>query len=198
MLVRPGGIPSDGGWAFELKYDGFRAIVSTENGLHVGSRRGWNMTERVSELRELPPGLVLDGELVAFNEQGAPHWPLIVERVLHGNTTIPVTFIVFDLLRVDGHDVRCNPWSQRRTLLEGIWSERRCAQLADVFDDGDVLFDSVVSHGLEGIVAKRKAGIYRSGHRGWTKIKNPSYWRRESEIDLMQRQRERNRVPVRT
>ena len=79
------------------------------------------MSDRVPELRELPPGLVLDGELVAFNEHGAPHWPLVVERVLHGNTAIPVTFVAFDLLRVDGHDVTCNPWSQRRTLLEGIW-----------------------------------------------------------------------------
>ena len=45
MLLRPGGIPSGDGWAFELKYDGFRAIVSTEDGLQVRSRRGWNMTE---------------------------------------------------------------------------------------------------------------------------------------------------------
>ena len=120
-----------------------------------------------------------------------PYWPLIVERALHGDTAIPVTFVAFDLLRVDGHDVTCNPWSQRRTLLEGIWRERRCARLADVFDDGEALFAAVLSYGLEGIVAKRRAGVYRSGYRGWTKVKNPSYWRRESEIELMQRRRER-------
>ena len=190
MLLRPGGIPSGDGWAFELKYDGFRAIVSTEDGLQIRSRRAWNMSDRVPELRELPPGLVLDGELVAFNDAGAPHWPLVVERVLHGNTAIPLTFVAFDLLRVDGHNVTCNPWSQRRTLLEGVWVDRRCARLADVFDDGQALFDAVVSYGLEGIVAKRRAGLYRSGYRGWTKVKNPSYWRRESEIELMQRRRE--------
>ena len=148
------------------------------------------MAERVPELRELAPGLVLDGELVAFNEQGAPHWPLVVERVLHGNTAIPITFVAFDLLRVDGHDVTVNPWSQRRTLLEGIWRDCGCARLADVFQDGHVLFDEVVSHGLEGIVAKRRSGIYRPGSRGWTKVKNPSHWRRESEIRLMQQRRE--------
>ena len=191
MLLRPGPIPTGEGWAFELKYDGFRAIVSSEDGLQVRSRRAWNMTERVSELRELPPGLVLDGELVAFNDHGAPHWPLLVERVLQRNTAIPITFFAFDLLRVDGHDVTVNAWSQRRTLLEGIWRERRCARLADVFDDGHVLFDAVVRHGLEGIVAKRKASIYRAGYRGWTKVKNPAYWRRESEIELMWRRRER-------
>ena len=101
MLLRLGGIPSGDGWAFELKYDGFRAIVSTEDGLQIRSRRAWNMSDRVPELRELPPGLVLDGELVAFNDAGAPHWPLVVERVLHGNTAIPLTFVAFDLLRVD-------------------------------------------------------------------------------------------------
>jgi bifunctional non-homologous end joining protein LigD len=98
----------------------------------------------VPELRELPSGLVLDGELVAFNDAGAPHWPLVVERVLHGNTAISVTFVAFDLVRVDGHDVRCNPWDQRRALLEGIWRGCGCAQLVDVCDDGQVLFDTVV------------------------------------------------------
>ena len=59
-----------------------------------------------------------------------------------------------------------------------------------MFDDGEALFDAVVSYGLEGIVAKRRAGLYRSGYRGWTKVKNPANWRRESEIELMQRRRE--------
>jgi ATP dependent DNA ligase domain len=131
MLLRPGGIPTGPGWAFELKWDGFRAIVSTERGLEGRSRRGWNMTARVPGLSDLPAGPVLDGEIVSFNQQGAPHWPLVVERVLHGNTAIPITFVVFDMLRVDGHDVTCNPWSQRRALLEGVWQERSCARLAD-------------------------------------------------------------------
>ena len=103
MLLRPGSIPSGDGWSFELKYDGFRAIVSTHDGLEVRSRREWNMTDRVPELRQLPSGLVLAGELVAFDDQGAPHWPLLCERVLHGNTTIAVTFVAFDLLAPHGH-----------------------------------------------------------------------------------------------
>jgi bifunctional non-homologous end joining protein LigD len=142
-------------------------------------------------LHDLPPGLVLDGELVAFNEDGAPHWPLVVERVLRGNTAVPITFVAFDLLAVDGDDVMQNPWEQRRALLEALWVECPVARLADVFDDGKVLFDAVVKHGVEGMVAKRRNGIYRPGCRGWTKIKNPTYWRRESEIAHMQRSRER-------
>ena len=191
MLLRPGPIPRGEGWAFELKFDRFRAIVSTEGDLRVRSRRGWNMTTHVPELRELSAGLVLDGELVAFNGAGAPHWPLVCDRVLHGNRTIPVTFVAFDLLRVNGHDVSCNPWADRRALLEELWQDRPCARLADVFDDGHALFDTVVSYGMEGIVAKRRNGIYRPGHCGWVKTKNPSYWRRESEIALMRRRRER-------
>jgi bifunctional non-homologous end joining protein LigD len=77
MLARGGSIPRGPGWAFELKFDGFRALVSREKGLRVVSRRGWSMTERVPELAELPDGLLLDGELVAFNEGGVPHFPLI-------------------------------------------------------------------------------------------------------------------------
>jgi bifunctional non-homologous end joining protein LigD len=65
MLARSGPMPSGWGWSFELKWDGVRAIVSTEDGLRVRSRRGWNMTPVLPELRTLPTGLVLDGELVA-------------------------------------------------------------------------------------------------------------------------------------
>ena len=60
-----------------------------------------------------------------------------------------------------------------------------------MFDDGHALFNAVVEHGLEGIVAKRRNGSYRPGYRGWVKVKNPEYWRRESEIAQMQRSRER-------
>jgi bifunctional non-homologous end joining protein LigD len=140
------------------------------------------MSERVPELSSLPPGLMLDGELVAFNEQGAPHWPLLCERVLHDNRSIPITFVAFDLLAVDGHELMANPWEQRRGLLEGLWVDCPVARLADVFEDGNMLFDAVVQHGVEGMVAKRRDGVYRTGYRGWTKIKNPEYWRRESEI----------------
>jgi hypothetical protein len=61
------------------------------------------MAERVPELRNLPAGLVLDGEVVAFKQVGAPHWPLVCERVLHRNTSITVSFVIFDVLRVDRH-----------------------------------------------------------------------------------------------
>jgi bifunctional non-homologous end joining protein LigD len=66
MLSRPGPLPSGPAWSFELKWDGFWAVVSTEDGLYVRSRRGWNMTTVLPELRGLPAGLALDDELVAW------------------------------------------------------------------------------------------------------------------------------------
>jgi len=70
----------------------------------------------------------------------------------------------------------------------------RRRRLSDVFDDGQVLFDAVCEHGLEGIVAKRRNGLYRPGHRGWVKRKNPAYWRLEQERESVRRFYERRAV----
>ena len=67
MLARSGRLPTGGDFAYEVKWDGFRAIVSTEGPLRVRSRRGWDMTEHVGFLAELPVRAVLDGELVALD-----------------------------------------------------------------------------------------------------------------------------------
>jgi ATP-dependent DNA ligase len=95
MLSHAGPLPSGSGWSYELR-DGFRAIVSTEDGLRVRSRRGWNMTAVLPELRALPRGLVRDGELVAWKD-GEPHFPLVCGRVLNYDLSVPVTFVAFDL-----------------------------------------------------------------------------------------------------
>ena len=95
MLSRSGPLPIGEGWSFELKWEGFRAIVSTEDGLRVRSRRGWNMTAAVPELQQLPPGLVRD-------------------------SSVPVTFVIFDLLSCDGDDLTEKPYSERRRLLESL------------------------------------------------------------------------------
>ena len=152
MLLRPGPIPTGEGWAFELKYDGFRTIVSTEQGLDVRSRRGWRMSGRLPELEALTCGVVLDGELVAFNRAGAPHWPLVCNRVLHGDRSVRVTFVAFDVLRVDGHDLTRSTWEKRRAVLEELQVAGPNAAVADVFDDGPILFAAVCEHGLEGVV----------------------------------------------
>jgi bifunctional non-homologous end joining protein LigD len=73
MLARSGSIPTRGDWSFEVKWDGLRAIVSTEGSpLRVRSRRGWDMTDLVPALSALPVSATFDGELVAFGEDGHP------------------------------------------------------------------------------------------------------------------------------
>src|SRR5438874_4407 len=119
MLYRPDRLPR-GDYSYEVKWDGFRAIVATEDGLRVLSRRGWSMADRLPELATLPTGLVLDGELVSFGLDGRPSFPLLGLRVLHGRDAIPVTLMIFDVLRVEGVDAMCLSYSDRRALLETL------------------------------------------------------------------------------
>jgi bifunctional non-homologous end joining protein LigD len=97
MLARSGTLPTRGDWNYEVKWDGFRAIVSTEGApLRVRSRRGWNMTPLVPELSALPVAGTFDGELVAFGEDGTPDFPLLCEKMLMRRPNIAVTYVVFD------------------------------------------------------------------------------------------------------
>jgi len=98
MLSKPGASPLGPSYVFEVKFDGFRAIVSTIDGLRVRSRRGWNMTERVPELAELPEGLVLDGELVSLDDDRLTSFPRLSARVLRGRGEIAVAYVIFDVL----------------------------------------------------------------------------------------------------
>jgi bifunctional non-homologous end joining protein LigD len=190
MLSRPGPLPSSSGWSFELKWDGFRAIVSTEEGLYVRSRRGWDMTTVLPELRGLPAGLVLDGELVAW-KGSQPYFPLVCRRVLNRDMTVPLTYAVFDVLRRDGDDLTGEPYVSRRKTLQELRLDGASWTTSETFEDGPALFDSVCSFGLEGVVAKRLSSRYRTNQRGWIKTKNPNYWRRDSEREAMATKRER-------
>ena len=187
MLARQGPLPEGPLWSFELKWDGFRAIISTEEGLRVRSRRGWNMTAALPEFRELPRGLVLDGELVSLNRQGEPHFPSLCRRILMGNRAIPVKLIVFDLLREGGEDLMNLPLRVRRARLEALGLNASLWRTPETFFEGRALFEAVCDLGLEGVVAKRLDGRYRPGERRWIKIKNPAYWRREWEIESLRR-----------
>lgn len=186
MLSHPGPLPLGPGWSLELKWDGFRAIVSTEDGLSVRSRRGWNMTEVLPELRALPTGLVLDGEVVAWRGR-EPHFPSLSRRVLNRDGSVPVTFVAFDLLRIDGTDTMTRPFSARRQLLESLDLHGPGWATSGTFDDGEALFTAVCELGLEGVVGKKNSSLYRPGKRGWVKVKNPDYWRRDAEREAMSR-----------
>jgi bifunctional non-homologous end joining protein LigD len=191
MLSRPGPIPRGLKWAFEVKWDGVRAIVSTAGDFRVRSRRGWNMTVVLPQLRRLPDGLVLDGELVAFDKGGDPYYPLVARRVLNRDRSVALRYMVFDVLAVDGHDLTCNPYESRRAVLESLDLNGLHWTTPDAFDDGHALFTAVCERGLEGVVAKRRDDRYWPGARRWVKTKNPNYWRRDSEIEALRRSMER-------
>jgi bifunctional non-homologous end joining protein LigD len=182
MLSKNGPLPTGDGWSFEPKWDGFRAIVSTLDGLSVKSRRGWQMKQRVPELAGLPEGLVLDGELVAF--QGSDPWfPSVCDRILHGRD-IPIVYVIFDLLAESGESLLRRPYSERRVRLEALRLHAAAWQTSPRFEDGEALMAVMADRGWEGVVAKRLRGTYRPGQRDWVKAKNRGYWRYEAEREF--------------
>src|SRR5262245_6586706 len=154
MLSRPGPLPQTTGWSYEVKWDGFRAIVSTEDGLRVRSRRGWNMTSALPELAGLPAGVVLDGELVAWRD-GERYFPNICRRILMADRSIRLTYMVFDLIAVAGEDLTEMPLRERRARVERLELEGPAWTTPPVFEDGEALWTAVCERGLEGVVAKR-------------------------------------------
>src|SRR4051794_2846406 len=118
MLARGGPLPKRGRWSYEVKWDGLRAVVRTGDDFRVRSRRGCDMTALVPELRALPPG-VYDGELVAFDD-GIPYFPDVCSRLLNGDWTVQLVYMVFDVLALDGRVTMALPYAQRRELLETV------------------------------------------------------------------------------
>jgi bifunctional non-homologous end joining protein LigD len=195
MLARPGRLPAGREWLFEVKWDGFRAIVCTQEGLRVRSRRRWEMSGLVPELAGLPDGLMLDGELVAW-EDGLPSFPRLCQRMLHGDHAVTVTYVIFDLLYVDGESAMVLPYRDRRALLDELELAGPAWHSAGVFEDGAALFEAICAQGLEGVVAKRLSAPYEPGGRAWVKTKNPSYWRREEEREVWHSRRRPATAPV--
>ena len=109
-----GRLPDRGGYAYEPKWDGFRALIRCGDEFRVGSRRGWNMAARVPELVALPVDALLDGEPVALGADGWPYFPLVCERLLNGDERIPLTYVVFDLLELEGRPTTQLPYVERR------------------------------------------------------------------------------------
>ena len=121
MLARSGSLPTRGDWSYELKWDGFRAIVSTEGvPLRVRSPRGWNMTKLVPELAALPVAATFEGELVAFDNDGVPDFPLVCERMLMRRQHVRIAYLIFDVLSLDGRSLMSQPYIERRRQLEAL------------------------------------------------------------------------------
>jgi bifunctional non-homologous end joining protein LigD len=176
-------------WGFEIKWDGVRAITYWRpKQLRIESRNLNDVSARYPELRALGPQLgsreaVLDGEIVAFDEQGRPSFERLQQRMHASSPSVirrlaseaPVSYMIFDLLYLDGHTTITLPYRERRALLEGIELKGPAWQTpAYHAGEGRELLAAAAEQRLEGVVAKRLDSPYRPGRRTdeWLKIKN--------------------------
>jgi bifunctional non-homologous end joining protein LigD len=175
-------VPSGLQWVHEIKHDGYRFICRVEgNRIRVFSRRGNEYTERVPRIvdtlaRLSASSVTLDGEGVACDPKGVADFELL--RAALGRPAKREVFLhAFDLLELDGRDMRREPWSDRRWRLARLLrGAGHGVQLSDHMhgSDGEASLRHACAMGLEGIVAKRRDKPYRSGQSpDWIKIKNP-------------------------
>ncbi|WP_427037127.1 RNA ligase family protein [Cytobacillus pseudoceanisediminis] len=178
---------SDHNYLFELKLDGHRMIYSFENTkLQLFTRHFTDVTARYPELHILPShrDYVLDGECIVY-ANNKPDFELLMERfhtrkedkVRYKMSEIPVTFVAFDILRLDGKDLTKLPLIQRKQILDEVIKETEHIKIMQYIEEhGELLYQAVVERDLEGIVAKRKDSIYQSKRvNDWLKIVNYKY-----------------------
>lgn len=173
-------------WGFEPKWDGIRAIAVCDEETHLITRNDKDVTVAYPELRRLHEQVValeamLDGEIVAF-EEGVPSFQRLQLRMhLRDERKIdemarrmPVVYIVFDLLYVDGEDLTGRQLQERRRILEEAIVSTDDIQVSPITQgEGTALYHAAAEQGLEGIMAKRLASIYQPGERSkdWLKVK---------------------------
>src|SRR5439155_19099597 len=182
-------LPADGqNWAFEYKWDGVRALAYHDgNSFTLESRNRLNITERYPELRALRESLgrrtvVLDGEIVALDEMDRPSFARL-QRRMHVNDhaaimrlmrEVPILYVLFDVLYLDGRSLLDAPYSKRRALLEELTLAGPNWQVTPAhIDRGKAMLEAARENRLEGLVAKRLDSLYEPGRRSpmWLKVK---------------------------
>jgi bifunctional non-homologous end joining protein LigD len=187
MRLRPVREPFDNpDYLFELKHDGFRAVVYFQNGeCKLISRN--SKTLRFDSLRKALAKLpvqdaILDGEIVCLDERGVSQFNQLFAR--KGE---PVLY-AFDLLWLDSEDLRQKPLLERKQRLRSLVETARCERLLyaqHIEGCGKTFFEEICRRDLEGIVAKRKLSAYEEGGNGWLKIKNRAYSQSEGRHEMM-------------
>ena len=190
MLARAGSLPADDQrWAYEIKWDGVRAIAySTPGELRLESRNLKDITVAYPELARLNRALsshsaVLDGEIVALGGDGRPSFGALQHRMQVTSKaqakrlakSTPATYVIFDLLWLDGHSITDLPYSERRELLTALELNGSSWQTPEhLLGSGSAVLAASAEQALEGIVAKRLDSTYQPGGRPgtWVKIKN--------------------------
>ena len=171
---------ADGGWSYELKFDGIRLIaVKTGKKVSLLSRNKNELAGRFPEIVEAIGNLparecVIDGEVVALDAEGRSSFQLLQARDMEGRKS-PVYFYVFDLLQLDGKSLITLPLKARKDVLEKLCADAGdpIRYSAEIGDDARALLEEVKRRGLEGIVAKQRSSVYEPGRRSgaWIKLK---------------------------
>jgi bifunctional non-homologous end joining protein LigD len=193
LATRGSHVPTGDEWLHEVKWDGMRVLADLdsrrERRVRLTSRTEKDATVSFPELHDLPgDDLLLDGEVVALVD-GAPSFGALADRMhvskadraarLAGIT--PVTYLVFDVLRLDGRDLAREPLERRREILIGLRLAGGHWLVPDTYDDGPMLFEATKQQHLEGIVSKRRFSRYEPGQRSRNWLKFP-HRRRESYV----------------
>jgi bifunctional non-homologous end joining protein LigD len=176
-------------YLFELKHDGFRALAYIDaDDCRLVSRNA-NAFGSFSALREslgkLPvDNAILDGEIICMDKVGRSQFNELLSR-----KGTPVVY-AFDLLWLDGEDLRSLPLIKRKRRLQELVQCSNCERIFYAQHDeehGIPFFKQICDHGLEGIVAKRRLSAYRNDGIGWLKIKNPAYSQAEGRQELFEK-----------
>jgi bifunctional non-homologous end joining protein LigD len=172
--------PATGDWIYELKFDGIRLIgVKMDEKVSLLSRNENELNERFPEIVEAIKGLpahecVIDGEVVALDEEGRSSFQLLQAREMEGRKT-PVYFYAFDLLQLDGKSLASLPLKARKNVLEKLCTYARDPIRYSGAIGGDAirLLEEVKRRGLEGIIGKQRNSVYEPGRRSgaWIKLK---------------------------
>jgi bifunctional non-homologous end joining protein LigD len=172
--------PTGGDWLHEIKHDGYRTQLVLDSGRAAAfTRNGHDWSDRYRRILDAAAGLecaaaIIDGEAIVQDEQGRSDFTLFQEALRSAPQRL--VFMAFDLLHLDGADLRSWPLSERRAALMdlvGCHDPSCCVQYSEhVTGDGRSMFEAADRLGLEGIVSKRASSRYRSGpSRNWLKIK---------------------------
>jgi bifunctional non-homologous end joining protein LigD len=171
--------PAGESWIFELKWDGYRLLVRKRaDAVRIYTRRGADWTKRfprvVEAVRQIKAhSALIDGEGIVYDDAGMPSFDLL-RSLKHDKA---VSLLAFDLLELDGAELRREPLIDRKSKLQKLLAKAKdgIEFNAHIEGDGNTIFEHVCKLGHEGIVAKRKDLAYESGRsQRWLKIRNPN------------------------
>ncbi|RWB09936.1 MAG: ATP-dependent DNA ligase [Mesorhizobium sp.] len=186
--------PQGDEWLHEIKFDGYRTqIIKDENGIRLFTKNGYDWTGRYIELAGEAEAIeaesfIIDGETITVDEAGRSDFHALQSAVTRRKPSRDLYLVAFDLLHLNGHDLRNMPVEDRREILQALIPAVGRIQVSKAMPGtGDAVYHLVDRAGLEGMVSKRKDSVYRSGPTmNWRKIKCYA----EKEMDIIGVQRE--------